>query len=57
MYGEIFISPTKICEELTELLELDELKLNNNENEQLRISCEAYRVDEEINLALELLVY
>ena len=46
---ENYISPTKICEELTELLELDELKLDKNETEQLRISCEAYRVDEEIN--------
>ena len=39
----------KICEELTELLELDKLKLDKNETEQLRISCEVYRVDEEIN--------
>ena len=37
-----------MCEELTELLELDELKLDKKETEQLRISCEAYSVDEEI---------
>ena len=48
-YNEKCISPTKICEELTELLELDELKLDKNETDQLRISCEAYRVDDEVN--------
>ena len=43
------IQPMKVCEELTELLELDSLKLGRNETEQLKISCEAYRVDVEIN--------
>ena len=43
------IPPMKVCEELTELVELDSLKLGRNETEQLKISCEAYRVDEEIN--------
>ena len=48
-YGENYISPKNVCEELIELLELDELKLDKKETEQLRISCEAYSVDEEIN--------
>ena len=46
------VSPIQVCNELLELLELNKLELEKREAEQLKISCEAFRVDDEINSCL-----